>query len=147
MIKGQTKADSVRKVGDYVASRLSGANKQESAIQAGYSGTTARIPSLIEHTKIYQSIVQEILTDNANTMRAISKSLKTKAESGELDQLRPLEQGQLYKIITDVNDKLIPKVTLKQSTDKNGNVTRTAWAQNASQVQEVLSDEGEYEGE
>jgi hypothetical protein len=46
----------------------------------------------------------------------------------------------VYKIITEVNDKLTPKITLKETQDKNGNVTRTAWSQNASQVQEVMED-------
>ena len=130
----------------YVDARLQGANKQESAIMAGYSVQTAKTPSIIEHTKTYQSIVERIITENANTMRMLSTSLNEDAKNGVLDELKPLERGQLYKILVDANDKLIPKVTLKESTDKNGNVTRTAWAQNASQVQEVMTDVQDIDG-
>ena len=141
MITGQKKADTIKKAGDYITHRINGANKQDSAVKAGYAESTARNPTLIERTKAYQVLVDKILIENANTMFYISSNLHKLAASGELNKLREVEQAQIYKIMTDANDKLIPKVTLKQSTDKNGNITRTAWAQNASQVQEVLADE------
>lgn len=141
MLQGTNKGDTVRKVSDYIDNRLQGDNKMISAQKAGYSVRTSERPSLIEHTKTYQSIVERILTENATTMLILAQSLNEDAKAGKFDELKPLEKGQLYKIVTETNDKLIPKVTLKESTDKNGNVTRTAWAQNASQVQEVMTSE------
>ena len=135
-----SRKDAVKNVTNYIHNRVSGMNKQDSAIKAGYAEITARKPTNIEHTKTYQSIVERILTENATTMLILAQSLNEDAKAGKFDELKPLEKGQLYKIVTETNDKLIPKVTLKESTDKNGNVTRTAWAQNASQVQEVLTD-------
>ena len=140
MLPGTKKADTTRKIVDYIDNRLQGDNKMMSAKKAGYSIETSKKPGLIEHTKTYQSIVERILTENATTMLILAQSLNEDAKAGKFDELKPLEKGQLYKIVTETNDKLIPKVTLKESTDKNGNVTRTAWAQNASQVQEVLTD-------
>ena len=141
MLPGTKKADTTRKVVDYIGHRLEGDNKMISAQKAGYSVETSKKPGLIEHTKAYQSIVEQILTENASIMLWLSSSIHNDIKEGKLDDLKPVEKGQLYKIITDTNDKLIPKVTLKESTDKNGNVTRTAWAQNASQVQEVMTNE------
>jgi hypothetical protein len=143
----QLKDSAVKKVTEYIDTKARGANKMESAQRAGYSVNVSRKPSIIEHTKTYQSIVDRILTENAGTMNIIAESLNEDAKNGVLDELKPLERAQLYKIIVDVNDKLIPKVTLKESTDKNGNVTRTAWAQNASQVQEVMTDKEDIEEE
>ena len=133
--------EAVKNVTNYIINKASGLNKQESALMAGYSEGTSRKPMTIERTKTYQIIVDEVLTQNANMMLWLAQSLHNDMKEGRLDGLKPMERGQLYKIITDTNDKLMPKVTLKESTDKNGNVTRTAWAQNASQVQEVMTNE------
>lgn len=141
MLPQTTKADTVKKVSDYIVNRVSDINKQDSAVLAGYSENTARVPSLIETTQTYKTMIEQVLTLNASTMLHLGNSLREDATNGVLDKLRPIEKGQLYKIITEVNDKLTPKVTLKESTDKNGNITRTAWAQNASQVQEVMTSE------
>lgn len=146
MTPGSNKSQTVEKVTKYIQKRVAGVNKQESALQAGYATPTARNPSLIEHTKTYQSIVEKVLTNSANLMLDLTDSLREDMRSGVLEELKPLEKAQIYKIITDSADKLTPKITLKEMTDKNGNVTRTAWAQNASQVQEVMTNEQESVG-
>ena len=138
--------DAVKNVTNYIVNRASGLNKQESALQANYSETTARKPANIEGTKTYQAIIDQVLTKNANMMLILAQSLYDDMKSDKIDELKPQEKAQIYKIITDTNDKIMPKVTLKESTDKNGNVTRTAWAQNASQVQEVMTDVQDIEG-
>jgi hypothetical protein len=142
-----SKEDAVKNVTNYIVNRASGLNKQESALKADYSETTARKPMVVEGTKTYQAIIDQVLTKNANMMLILAQSLYDDMKSDKIDALKPQEKAQIYKIITDTNDKIMPKVTLKESTDKNGNVTRTAWAQNASQVQEVLTDKGDIEGD
>lgn len=138
MLKGETKENTIKKVSEYIDSRLSGNNKQDSAIQAGYAPETARKPSLIEHTKTYQVIVDQILTENASTMFYLAHSINEDAKNGLFDKLKPLEKGQLYKIITETNEKLTPKVTIKETQNKDGTVTRTAWGTNSSQLNETL---------
>ncbi len=143
MTKGETKTDTLERVDKYIKSRLNGENKMESALSAGYAEGSARKPSLIELTNTYGFMVQSVLLDNALTMT------ETIAEFAEIVKSKPIDWDKAKKAIdviekqTKVHDVLTPKVTLKESTDKNGNVTRTAWAQNASQVQEVLTDKEE----
>lgn len=140
-----SKEDAVKNVTNYIVNKASGLNKQDSALKAGYSEHTANKPMAIESTKTYQMIIDQVLTKNANMMLLLAQSLYDDMKSDKIDELKPVEKAQIYKIITDTNDKIIPKVTLKESTDKNGNVTRTAWAQNASQVQEVMTNEQDIE--
>lgn len=138
MTKGETKDNTIQRVGAYVGERLAGANKQESALEAGYSDSTAKRPSLIEATQTYQIIVEKILTENASTMHILALSLNDDAKKGLFDTLKPLEKAQIYKIITETNDKLTPKVTVKQTTDAKGNKTTTAWGSNAPLLHEAL---------
>ena len=138
MNKGETKDNTIQRVGAYVGERLAGANKQESAVKAGYNESTARNPSLIEHTQTYQVIVEKILTENASTMHILALSLNDDAKIGLFDTLKPLEKAQLYKIITETNDKLTPKITVKQTTDSKGNKTTTAWGSNAPALHEAI---------
>lgn len=146
MTKGETKTDVVERVNKYIEGRLKGENKMQSATSAGYSINTSKKPSLIELTNTYGFMVQSVLLDNALTMT------ETIAEFAEIVKTKPIDWDKAKKAIdviekqTKVHDTLTPKVTLKESTDKNGNVTRTAWAQNASQVQEVMTDKEDIEG-
>lgn len=147
MTKGETKTDVLERVNKYIDGRLKGENKMNSATNAGYSLGSARKPSLIELTNTYGFMVQSVLLDNALTMT------ETIAEFAEIVKIKPIDWDKAKKAIdviekqTKVHDTLTPKVTLKESTDKNGNVTRTAWAQNASQVQEVMTDKEDIEEE
>ena len=56
--------DAQKNVTEYIHSRLAGANKMESALEAGYSETTARKPSLIENTKTFAVVQKQILDKN-----------------------------------------------------------------------------------
>lgn len=141
MKSGETKANTIQRAGKYIKERLDGNNKQVSAIRAGYEPTTARNPTLIEMTKTYQELVELVLTENAASMYHLATSMRKMVENGDIDQLKPLEQAQFYKIITDINDKLTPKVTLKESVDAKGNKTRTLWGTNASALRETLGNE------
>lgn len=141
------RASTVKNVTNYIGHKVAGANKMQSAKMAGYSDAVARRPMQIENTQTYKDIADKILSGNARIMLHLIESLQDDILNGALDSLKPTEKSQILKVQAQVEDIMKPKVTLKQVTDKNGNVTRTAWAQNASQVQEVLSDEGEYEGE
>jgi hypothetical protein len=138
MVKGETKANTIEKITNYIDNRLNDNNKQDSAIMAGYSKETAKTPSLIEHTKTYGEIVNKILTENAGTLHILSSSLNKDAQEGKFEALKPLDKAQLYKLITETNDKLMPKVTVKEVQNKDGTVTRTAWGTNASQLNETM---------
>lgn len=138
MKQGQTSKKAVEHVGEYIDNRLMDANKMKSALMANYSESTARNPSLIERTQAYQETVALILTENTSTMHILARMLNDDAKKGLFDDLKPLEKAQLYKIITETNDKLTPKITVKQSTDAKGNKTSTAWGTNASLLHEAL---------
>lgn len=124
----------------YVDARLEGKNKAESAIHAGYSATVANKPSLIELTNRYSMVIQEVLHDNSVSMREVMRHYNKVVQSDPVDWEKAKKIIDVAEKQAKVYDILMPKVTLKESTDKNGNVTRTAWAQNASQVQEVMTD-------
>lgn len=140
------RASTVKHVTDYIGHKVAGANKMQSAKMAGYSDAVARRPMQIESTQTYKEIADKILSSNARVMLHLIESLEEDMKSGKLSELKPTEKSNILKVQAQVEDIMKPKVTLKQVTDKNGNVTRTAWAQNASQVQEVLDDGQEVEG-
>lgn len=127
MKTGETKTDTIQRVGAYVDHRLAGANKQESAQLAGYSEQTARTPSLIERTKTYALVITEMLDKNTRLMRAMIDSLEQDVESGLFDLLSPKTKVEITHKLAQIHDTLTPKVTIKESKDANGNVTRTSW--------------------
>lgn len=129
----------------YIDERLKGSNKQESAIAAGYKPAVARNAHLIENTQRYQEKVQVILHNNVDNLSTIMDIYREIINTTPVDLQKAYLVTQIAEKQTKIHDVLTPKITLKESTDKNGNVTRTAWAQNASQVQEVLTDKGDIE--
>ena len=126
----------------YVMSRLADVNKQRSALAAGYSESTARTPSLIESTQRYQEIVKATLDTNARVLQLTLDNVAEELQKDVKDWSKLNLMSQVASKLTGVHTALTPKVTLKESTDKHGNVTRTAWAQNTSQVKEVMDNEG-----
>lgn len=132
MNRGETKANTIKRVGKYVAHRVAGNNKQESALLADYAPHTARTPSLIESTKTYQEIIERVLTINAESMHILGDSLNNDIKNGVLEKLKPIEKAQIYKVITDINDKLTPKVTVKETQNKDGTISRVLWGTNGA---------------
>lgn len=132
-----------KNVTEYIHNRLAGDNKMKSAVKAGYSETTARAPSLIENTKTYAIVQKQILEENNKNLYTIQEIVTEALNKEPKDLFTAKLASEIGKNLTGIYTALTPKVTLKESTDKNGNVTRTAWAQNASQVQEVLTDKEE----
>ena len=117
----------------------------ESALEAGYSESTSRRPSLIENTKTYAIVQKQILDKNNQNLYTIQEIVTEALQKEPKDLVMAETASRIGKNLTGIYTAMMPKVTLKESTDKNGNVTRTAWAQNASQVQEVLTDKGDIE--
>ena len=130
----------------YVEHKLAGANKMEAAQMAGYSVATSRNPTLIESTQRYNEIVKQTLDTNAKSLQLTLDNVSEELQNDEKDWQKLYLMSQVASKLTSVHTALTPRVTLKESTDKNGNVTRTAWAQNASQVQEVMTDVQDIEG-
>lgn len=137
--------DAQKNVTEYIHNRLAGENKMESAIRAGYSESTARNPTLIESTKAYLTVQTQILDKNNKNLYTIQEIVTEALQKEPKDLVMAETASRIGKNLTGIYTAMMPKVTLKESTDKNGNVTRTAWAQNASQVQEVLTDKGDIE--
>ena len=118
----------------------------EAAQMAGYSVATSRNPTLIESTQRYNEIVKQTLDTNAKSLQLTLDNVSEELQNDEKDWQKLYLMSQVASKLTSVHTALTPRVTLKESTDKNGNVTRTAWAQNASQVQEVMTDVQDIEG-
>lgn len=127
MTKGETKADTMERVGTYVDTRLHGANKQESALVAGYSEETARKPSLIEHTKAYALTVTRILSDSADMIDRANQMQRLELEKDTPDPVKAQMWAKLAYFNAQTADILTPKVTIKETTDKDGNRTRSTW--------------------
>ena len=123
----EPKDSAVQHVGAYLDARLTGANKHESALQAGYSEQTARTPSLIERTKAYGLVITEMLDKHTRLMHAMTDSLQKDVESGLFDLLNPKTKVEIAYKLAQIHDVLTPKVTIKETTDKDGNKTRTLW--------------------
>ena len=138
MKNGETKADTYKKVSQYVDSRLLGDNKQDSAVQAGYSDTTARKPSLIENTKTYAFIVQTVLFDNAMIMTDAIAELQRVVENDPVDWVKAQQIANFISTQTKIHDIMTPKVTVKTSTDAKGNKITTAWGSNGAIINETI---------
>lgn len=134
MKKGETKADTFSRVGSYVDSRLAGANKEDSAVMAGYEPATARTPSLIENTKTYALIVQRILMNTATVIEMATQHSKEEMENSEPNVPKALQWANLALIHAKTADILTPKITVKETKDANGNVTRQSWGTNGAVV-------------
>lgn len=145
MKNGETSSSAVNHVTKYVDNRLAGSNKQESALLAGYSEKTARTPSLIEHTKAYALVVQKMLNKNSTMMAKIMDSVNDDIEEGTIAMLEPQEKVEIAYKIAKIHDILTPKVTIKETTDKDGNKTRTAWGTGSLQQSETPQHEGNTE--
>jgi phage terminase small subunit len=142
MKNGETSGSAVNHVSKYVGHRLAGANKQESAVLAGYSETTAQKPSLIENTKAYALVVQNMLNKNSLMMSKIMDSINDDINEGTVAVLEPTEKVEIAYKIAKIHDILTPKVTIKETTDKDGNKTRTAWGTGSLQQAQTPADEG-----
>lgn len=129
----------------YVEHKLAGANKMEAAQLAGYSVATSRNPTLIESTQRYNDIVKRTLDTNAQSLQLTLDRVSEELQNDVINWNKLYLMSQVAVKLTGVHTALTPRVTLKESTDKNGNITRTAWAQNASQVQEVMTDKEDIE--
>lgn len=137
----KTKSSTLKHVSEYVDHRTKGTNKQQSALLADYSESTARVPSLIESTQAYALIVTQLLTENGNQMRQIQANLGQYVGRNDADALftmdilskTMLRMGQLEKL-------LAPQVTVKETTDKHGNKTRSVWGNTTASALQTPED-------
>lgn len=142
MQNGQPSDNAIHHVSNYVDHRLAGANKHDSAVQAGYSESTARTPSLIEHTKAYSIVVNDILGKNAALMRKMTDSIGHNVANGDFDSVEIAEQVDIAYKMAKIYDILTPKITVQETTDKDGNKTRKAWGTAGATFNETPSNEG-----
>lgn len=132
MKKGETKENTAQRIDAYLDGRIVGTNKQDSALEAGYNASTARNPSLIEHTQAYAVAVTEILGANTLRLRNALVSLDQDMQNGLFDMLSPKTKVDIAYKLAQIHDILTPKVTVKETQNKDGTVTRTLWGTNGS---------------
>lgn len=131
----------MQKVDEYIKNRLAGENKMNSALKANYSENVSRKPSIVENTQQYALRIQSILHTNSETLQEVMNEYYEIVNTKPVDWVKAKQAIDVAEKQTKVHDVLTPKITLKESQDKNGNITRTAWSQNASQVQKVMTSE------
>lgn len=118
----------IKHVGEYVDNRLIGLNKRDSALNAGYALETAETPSLIERTKAYAEIITFVLIENGDQMRNVQKELGKYTQRSDADALFTMDMlSKTLLRLAQIEKSLAPQVTIKESTDKNGNKTVTKW--------------------
>lgn len=122
----------------YIQARIEGENKMESAITAGYSKAVSRNTNLIESTQRYAVKVQEILHTNIDNVSTILEIYREIINTEPVDLQKAYLATQIAEKQIKIHDVLTPRVTVKESTDKNGNITRVAWGSNSSQLNETL---------
>lgn len=130
------KDSAIEHVSAYIGERLAGANKQESALTAGYSETTARKPSLIEETKAYAIVVTRVLNTNSHTLNETMQELRQVVETKPVDWQKAYLIAQVADKMAKIHDTLTPKITVKETKDANGNITRTSWGTGSLQSSE-----------
>ena len=136
MKNGESNKTALQHAGAYVGERLAGANKRESAIKAGYSESTARKPSLIEHTQAYALVVKETLGDSSHALRTIVRYIIEDTETDLFKALPTQTKVEIGYKLAKIYDVLTPKVTVKETKDANGNITRTSWGTGSLQPNE-----------
>ena len=137
MKNGQPSENAIRHASTYVDSRLAGANKHDSAIVANYSESTANKPSLIEQTKAYGIVVTETLNNNSTALRQVVRFINEDVYTDMFQALPTSTKVDIAYKMAKIHDILTPKVTIKETTDKDGNKTRTAWGSGSLQQGET----------
>lgn len=132
MANRKIKDSAVTRVGKYLEGRIAGSNKKDSALMAGYSAQTARTPSLIEQTKAYSVVVTEMLDRNTRIMRAMIDSIEQSVQSGQFDLLHPKIKAEIAYKMAQIHDVMTPKVTVKETQNKDGTISRVLWGTNGA---------------
>ncbi len=132
MKNGQPNAGAIKHATGYVNERLAGSNKQDSAIRAGYSESSSRKPSLVENTLAYALIVQRILFTNSNQMADAQDELRQVLDNKPVDWVKAQQIANFVSTQTKIHDILTPKITVKETKDAQGNITRQSWGTNGA---------------
>jgi phage terminase small subunit len=117
----------IKQAREYILNKAKGLSKYDSAIEAGYSHNTARIPKVLEGRRSYAVALQQILDDNTNVIESILTSVSKDIESNKLDALDMKEKVDIYKKMAEVHKILTPQVTIKEEQLKDGTTKRTVW--------------------
>lgn len=108
----------------YVKERIKGSNKQDSMLEAGYTKAKARVPNLVEATKVYQSVVKSILSNTSRLIDDTTMAIKLE----ELASLPVKERVAVLKQLAEIHKILMPSVKIKEEELRNGEIKRTKWS-------------------
>ena len=118
----------VKKAWKIVEGRLSGMNKQQARLYAGYSPSMSRT-NKPELTKAYAHVVQTLLDNNRGSMLRLSEKLDKKLDDTQLDKLTVQEIAQLQKMLAEIHKIMTPQVTIKEEQMRDGTTKRTVWGE------------------
>lgn len=129
---------------EYIDHRLAGSNKHDSAVMAGYSESTAKRTNLIESTRAYAVVVNETLHDNSTALRQVVRLINQGVLKDAFAELPVLQQVEIAYKMAKIHDVLTPKITVQETTDKDGNKTRRAWGTAGATFNETPSNDGNH---
>lgn len=132
----ELRASTVKHVTEYIDERIAGSNKGESAVRAGYSEQTARTPSLIEQTKAYAVVITQVLERNAGSLHATMHEMHEVVTSEPVNWEKALIISKVAEKLANIQDKLTPKITVKETKNADGTTTRTSWGTGSLQQSE-----------
>lgn len=122
-----TTGEALRKTKIYIDGRKAGLMKSKAAELAGFSENVQRVPKIIEKSNAYALNIKAMSEQNAMSLYKLANKI-SKAVHNDESPAKILLNTQIMKNIAHIEDMLTPKVTLKETTDKNGNKVRsTQW--------------------
>lgn len=125
--------DKIKRAREYIEMRKKGINKKDALVSLGYSESTAKSPSLVEHTKAYAAALQQILSENTQTIQTLQSSVQSDIDNGKLDNINTKDKVDITLKLAQIHKILTPQVTIKEEQMKDGTTKRTVWGQGSVQ--------------
>lgn len=120
----------------YVANRMKGLNKKESALRAGYAESVALRTHGIEDNANYAMVLSKAMLRNSYN---IDKMLtRVYAEINEDKPSKDIkDSAEVLLKLAQTQKILSPEVKIKEEKDKDGNTKRTIWATTGADASKV----------
>lgn len=129
----ETSADKIKKAREYLELQQKGLNKKQSALAVGYAPSVANTPYGIEKTKAYAAALQQILSENTQTIQTLQSSVQSDIDNGKLDHINTKDKVDITLKLAQIHKILTPQVTIKEEQMKDGTTKRTVWGQGSVQ--------------
>lgn len=93
----------------YIKGVTSGKTKQQAAIDAGFSESTARVPQVLEKKWTHHKVMKSLAEDAGNMQATLYHDLKLRIAKGELDEMDAKSFLWSINQVGNFLEKIIPK--------------------------------------